>query len=108
MKTITLCGSTKFKELFLKKERELSLAGYAIYTCAMWGHQNDPLTAEQKLTLDAVHMVKIANSDEVLVISQNGYFGESTRREIYFAAGLGKKITFLEPGYPFAREWTRK
>lgn len=105
MKTITLCGSTKFKDAFKKREVELSLAGCAVYSCAMWGHQDDPLTTEQKLTLDAVHMAKIANSDEVHVLNVGGYVGESTRREIYYSIAMGKKLTFLESHHANARQW---
>jgi hypothetical protein len=97
MKTITLCGSTRFKEQFQTAEANLSLNGFTVYSCALWGHSGNPLTEEDKLVLDAVHMVKIANSDAIFVINPGGYVGESTRREIFFARGMGKKVYFLQP-----------
>lgn len=108
MKTVTLCGSTRFKDKFMEIETIRALRGWAVYSCSVWGHSGATLTEEQKLTLDAVHMVKIANSDLVYVINVGGYVGESTRREVYFAVGMGKHVQFHEPDNDFAREWTRR
>jgi hypothetical protein len=107
VKTITLCGSTRFKDQFQQTERRLALEGYAVYSCSLWGHSDDPLTEDQKLMLDAVHQVKIMNSECIMVINVGGYVGESTKREIMLADNLGKKITFLEHHHPFAQKWTR-
>lgn len=96
MKRITLCGSTRFKKEFQLAEAQLALRGYTVYSCALWGHSNDPLSVEDKLILDAVHMAKIANSDAILVINPGGYIGESTKREIFFARAMGKEVKFLE------------
>lgn len=107
MRTVTLCGSTKFKEEFQKLEANLSLRGWAVYSCALWRHAGDELAAYEKLRLDAIHMVKIANSDYVYVINKDGYIGESTMREIYFAHAMDKNITFHEPDDELARLWRR-
>lgn len=93
---VTLCGSTRFKDDFDKANAELSLAGHVVYSCALWGHSGDTLTDYDKLMLDAVHFAKIANSDGIHVLNIGGYIGESTRREIYFAASMGKEISFAE------------
>lgn len=93
---ITLCGSTRFKEAFETANAELSLKGHVVYTCALWGHRGDDLAENEKLMLDAVHFVKIANSDAILVINVDDYIGESTRREMYFASAMGKQIYFLK------------
>jgi hypothetical protein len=92
---ITLCGSTRFKTLFQRVEAELSKLGHVVYSCALWGHTGDELSAEDKLMLDAVHMAKIANSDCIFVINQEGYVGESTLREIFFAHSMRKRVNFL-------------
>lgn len=107
MNTITLCGSTRFEEDFHKEEARLTLQGNVVYSCAVFGHRGVPPTSEEKLMLDAVHFAKIANSEAIHVLNRDGYVGESTRREVYAAAILGKKITFLEPDDPFAKTWTR-
>lgn len=93
---ITLCGSTRFRDAFDKANAELSLQGHTVYTCALWGHAGDSLTANDKLMLDAVHFAKIANSDAILVLNVDDYIGESTRREIYFANAMEKEVRFLE------------
>lgn len=95
MKKVTLCGSTKFKAEFQKTEAQLALRGYIVYSCALWGHGDDPLSAEDKLMLDAVHMHKIVNSDAIYVINPEGYIGESTLREIFFARSLDKLVFFM-------------
>jgi hypothetical protein len=107
VKTVTLCGSTRFKDDFDAAEARLTLEGNAVYSCAIWGHRGVPTSEEEKLMLDAVHMAKIANSEEVYVVNPGGYVGESTRREVYAAAIMGKKITFQEPDNEFAQKWTR-
>lgn len=104
MRTVTLCGSTKFKDLFQKIEAKMAREGVAVYTCSFWGHAEDKISEEEKLLLDATHMVKILNSEAIYVVSKEGYFGTSTRREVYFAKSLGKAIIFHEPNYPFAKE----
>lgn len=96
MKKITLCGSTRFKDQFQKAEAQLALNGYVVYSCALWGHDGDKLTDEDKLMLDAAHMAKIANSDAILVINPGGYVGESTRREVFFAHSMGKAVHVLD------------
>lgn len=34
---------------------------------------------------------------EVMILNVGGYIGESTHRELEYAAKLGKEITYLEP-----------
>lgn len=97
MKTITLCGSTRFKETFKKVEVALTRSGYAVYSCAEFGHADgQDIDEEGKLILDAVHCVKIANSKAIFVVNVGGYIGESTRREIYYAQAMGVTVHFLE------------
>ena len=43
-----------------------------------------------------MHKQKIDMSDEIYVINQGGYIGESTKLEIEYAKSKGKKITYLE------------
>mgnify|MGYP000278753590 CR=1 FL=1 len=98
MRTICLCGSTRFADHFKRLTTELSLRGHVVYTIALAKEDASAgMTDEQKLILDAVHMGKIANSDSVHFINVDGYMGESTRREFYFACVMGKTFTFEEP-----------
>ncbi len=45
--------------------------------------------------MDALHLKKIDMADEVFVVNVDGYIGESTRREIWYAEKLGKPIKYL-------------
>ena len=38
---ITLCGSSKFKNEFLKVQKELSLKGYLVLSLGLFGHSGD-------------------------------------------------------------------
>lgn len=96
IKKITLCGSTKFKKEFELVNAMLSLEGYVVYSCAIFGHQsNIELTPKEKKMLDKVHKGKIMNSDEIYVINVDGYIGESTKKEIAFAKFMDKKVTYF-------------
>ena len=56
------------------------------------------ITAEQKTSLDALHLRKIDLADRVLVVNPGGYVGESTAREIAYARATGKPVSFTDPG----------
>ena len=91
---ITLCGSSRNKEEFMRINRSLTLAGHVVYSLGVFPHDEDEikLTDEDKIILDAVHMAKIANSDAILVIAPDGYIGDSTRLEIAYALTVGKTV----------------
>ena len=102
---ITLCGSTKFKEEFLKVQKELTLKGYIVISVGLFGHSGDSEVWENmnegtltktKEMLDDMHKRKIDMSDEIFVINVNGYIGESTKSEIEYAKSTGKKVNYLE------------
>lgn len=103
---ITLCGSTRFAEEFKNWNSLLTLAGHSVYSVAMTMRQAgdvgkdhlEVVSDEQKTVLDLVHLDKISNSDAILVLNVDGYIGESTRREILWAAMHGKSIFAIETG----------
>lgn len=96
-KIITLCGSTKFKELFKYHNKRLTLLGKVVFSVAFFGHaDNIDLSIDEKDTLDIVHFKKIELSEAIFVINHKGYIGNSTRREIAYAKVTGKKIYYLE------------
>ena len=104
-KVITLCGSTRFKDEFLKVQKDLTLKGNIVISVGLFGHSGDSevwenmdegtLTKTKEL-LDDMHKRKIDMSDENFVINVNGYIGESTKSEIEYAKSLGKKVNYLE------------
>ena len=96
-KIITLCGSTKFKDLFLQKQQELTLENNIVIIPGVFAHSdNIPITDEQKEELDKIHKQKISMSDAIYVINKDGYIGDSTKSEIEFAKKHHKEIYYLE------------
>ena len=104
-KVITLCGSTRFKDEFLRIQKELTLKGYIVLSVGLFGHSGDNEVWENmdegtltktKEMLDDMHKRKIDMSDEIFVINVNGYIGESTKSEIEYAIKNGKKVNYLE------------
>lgn len=94
-KIITLCGSTKFKDEFMRVQKELTLKGYIVISVGCFGHSGDVFTDEQKIMLDDMHKRKIDMADEIYVIDVDGYIGESTKSEIKYAKAHGKKVNYL-------------
>lgn len=97
-KVITLCGSTKFKDEFLKQQKRLTLEGNIVISVGLFGHSGDGevWTGNTKEMLDKIHLAKIDMSDGIFVINKDGYIGESTKREIAYAIGIGKDVKYLE------------
>lgn len=104
-RVVTLCGSTRFREDFLREQKRLTLEGCIVLTVGLFGHSGDGevwegmdegTATKTKEMLDDMHLRKIDMSDEIFVINRNGYIGESTRREIEYAGITGKKITYME------------
>jgi len=97
-KVITLCGSTKFKELFIAEAKRLTLEGNIVISVGLFGHSGDKEAFDfnTKEMLDDIHKEKIRMSDTIYVINPNGYIGESTMNEIKYAILLNKEIIYLE------------
>lgn len=99
-KVITLCGSTRFKDEFLKAQRQLTIEGNIVISVGMFGHADgvskEVITPELKVMLDDMHKRKIDMSDEIYVVNKNGYIGESTKGEIEYAIYTKKRINYLE------------
>ena len=97
-KIVCLCGSTRFKEAFVKAMREETLAGNIVLTVGMFGHQEGiDMNGPVKAMLDELHKRKIDEANEVLILNCNGYIGSSTRSELEYAQRHHKTIRFLEP-----------
>lgn len=97
-KVITLCGSTKFKDDFIREQKRLSLEGNIIISVGMFGHSgdNEVWDNDTKKMLDDMHKRKIDMSDEIFVINKDGYIGSSTKSEIEYAIAHGKKVNYME------------
>ena len=102
---VTLCGSTRFKDVFLREQKRLTLEGNIVISVGLFGHAGDNevwesmeegALSETKQMLDDMHKRKIDLSDEIFVINVGGYIGESTASEIRYALKTGKKVRYLE------------
>ena len=71
-KIVTLCGSTKFKEEFMKVQKELTLKGNIVISVGCFSHAGDVITDEQKIMLNNMHKRKIDMADEIFVINVGG------------------------------------
>ena len=96
-KIITLCGSTKFKNEFMKVQEKFTLEGNIVFTPNFFNNiKKEEIDNETKKMLDEMHKQKIDMSDEIYVINFEGYIGESTKNEIEYAKKQGKIIRYLE------------
>jgi dienelactone hydrolase len=99
---VCLCGSTRFRDEFTAANRRQTLDGRIVLAPGVFGWSGD-LSAEDsqggevKTNLDDLHKRKIDLADEVLVVSRDGYFGQSTAGEIAYAVEHGKPVRFAEP-----------
>ena len=93
-KIITLCGSSRFKDVFYKVASEYTLMGYIVLIPHCYFEDND--RPDLKDVLVGVHRDMISMSDEVLVINPGGYIGESTKEEIKWAEAQNKVVKYYE------------
>jgi hypothetical protein len=102
---VCLCGSTRFWRQFQRSSLEETLAGRIVLSIGAASGTDDEhfgnLPQEEydrlKVRLDQLHLRKIDISDEVLILNVNGYVGESTRNELFYARAHHKVIRWLEP-----------
>ena len=104
-KVITLCGSTRVNDEFMKAQKDLTLAGNIVINVGLFGHSGDNEVWENmdegtltktKEMLDDMHKRKIDMADEIFVINVGGYIGSSTKSEIEYAKASGKVVRYLE------------
>lgn len=101
---VCLCGSTRFWREFQRASLRETMEGKIVLSIGAASGTDDEhfgnLPQEEydrvKEMLDDLHLHKIDLADEVLVISENGYIGSSTRREIDYALSLNKRIRWME------------
>jgi len=97
-RVICYCGSLRFKNLFEKYEYESVFKGeIALLPCCMFVdiEREYGALSDYKQKADEQHKRKIDICDEVFVINENGYIGESTRSEINYALSIGKPVRYM-------------
>lgn len=99
-KVVTICGSSRFIDMvavvgwLLEKEEKVITMGMHLLPTWYAGEVTDHLAEHQGVAaaMDAIHLEKIAMSDEVFIVDVDGYVGDSTKNEIRVAAKMGKTI----------------
>lgn len=96
-KVITLCGSIKFKEDFLREQERLTLMGYVVLMPVFFDNTGEEINFSDniKQMLGNIHRSKIDMADEIFVINKNGYIGASTKAEIEYAIKKSKKVNYM-------------
>ncbi len=103
---VCLCGSTRFKEEFVKANADLTLAGFIVLSVGHFSRATSDqraaglfadITPEQKVMLDDLHKRKIDLADIVVVLNKGLYTGHSTNSEIAYAHKTGQPVFWLEP-----------
>jgi hypothetical protein len=92
---ICICSSIKFKDDILKVSQRLKENNISHHLPIM-DLPKEMETPEMTPKLVFDHFDKIRESEIILVVNPDGYFGNSVKIEIGFAKGLGKKVIFLE------------
>jgi len=92
---VCLCGSTRFKDEFLREQEHLTMEGKIFLTVGVFGHSDDvEFSEEEKEMLDELHKRKIDLADRVHVIDIDGYIGDSTQSEIEYAERHDIPVTY--------------
>ena len=99
MRSVTICGSSKFAEearTFAKKLKELGVIVFEPHFYRASGGDWSKISKfDEKfvaLGLTHDHFYKIRMADVVFVYNKDGYIGVSTNLEIGYAAALNKPI----------------
>lgn len=98
MKSVVICGSSRFAPEIRKFAQELKELGVVVYEPHLYGatgdwnkiSESDKKFVASGLTHD--HFYKIRMADLVYVLNKDGYSGVSTTMEIAYAAALNKPI----------------
>ena len=104
--TITICGSTRFKDQILEVAEGLTLDGHIVMMPTVFRHDDPALTTEMRIRLENQHREMINRSDAIFVVNVDKYIGESTYSMLDWATRMKKEVYFLEEINPQAEETT--
>jgi hypothetical protein len=110
MKSVVLCGSSRFKSEMRAFAAELKAQGvlvyepYLHYDQAGWDTLSDDYKKFATLGLTHDHLYKIRMADVLFVYNKDGYVGNSTTLEIGAALALNKPIY----AFHIDDEWVRQ
>lgn len=93
-RVVCLCGSLRFQELFAAERRRLTKLGMIVLAPEA---VDGELTSARREALGELHLRRIDLADEVRVVSEGGYLGAATQREIAYARAQGKRLSSADP-----------
>ncbi len=94
MKTVTICGSMKFKNEMMKIAFLLEIDHHFNVLQCVYNTENRSISESEIKDLEAAHFKKIEISDAIYVLDINGYIGQQVTKEIEYAESLGKEIIY--------------
>ena len=93
---VTICGSMRFFKQMLQVAADETVKGNVVlapFSVVAPADQGSDL----KALLDELHFEKIRMCSQIIVVTnQNGYVGDSTRREMGYALSIGKDMDVRE------------
>ncbi|MCK2023031.1 hypothetical protein KZC52_08865 [Microbacterium sp. kSW2-24] len=92
-RVVCLCGSLRFPDLFDSERRRLTALGIIVLAPEAVSGE---ITMTMRTALGELHLRRIDLADDVRIVSEGGYIGEATRREIHYARAMGKTISTVE------------
>ena len=104
--TITICGSTRFKDKILEVAEGLSLDGHIVMMPTVFRHDDPNLATEMRIRLENQHREMINKSDAIFVVNVDKYIGEATYSMLDWATRMKKEVYFLEEINPQTEETT--
>lgn len=99
-----LCGSTRFYAQFQEANYRLTMQGEIVLSVGFYPHaaaehghgEGVGHDSTEKVSLDELHKRKVDLADYVYVVSEGGYFGDSTAGEVVYAQQHGTPVLFAE------------
>jgi len=89
-RVVCLCGSLRFLASFDAERRRLTSEGAIVLAPEP---VEEEMTPARRKALGELHLRRIDLADEMHEVSDDGYGGDATRREIAYARERGKVVT---------------
>ncbi len=94
MKTVTVCGSLRFRRQMEITAQKLAFSGNCVLL-PLFPLEGMPLSDAQKKLLGEAHKERIRRSDAIFVVDVGGYIGDATQGEIALAKDLGIEVIYF-------------
>lgn len=101
VKIITLCGSSKFIDIFHSEALRLRKEGNVVLLPQLFeiydsNNRPDGFNDDEIEKLHQIHEKKMSISDYVYIINHQGYIGKDTQREIDFCKNNGITLKYFK------------